>query len=119
MLGYPVVSHILGNAVEMDYWADNNPEGFVYGAEVQDEKYLTGDTQAFVDKEAMASVTDDRSRLFAYALMPDCAQHFQSEAMQGKLKLLCEAIRDAFRLKRYEEVLPWEQYLKVSLVPEK
>ncbi len=118
MLGYPVVSRILGNSVEMDYWTKFNPSGFSYGTQTQKPEYIEGEERAFADAESMNSVTDDRSRLFAYALMSDNQALFQSDAMQGKLKLLCEAIRDSYRLKKYKEALPWEQYLKTPITPQ-
>ncbi len=116
MLGYPVVSHILGNSAQMDYWNDYNPEGFVYGTEKSE--YLEGQTRAFADSVSMKTITDDRSRIFAYGMMTDQEEMFQSEAMQGKLKLLCEAIRETYRLTSYEEPLPWEQYLQTPITPQ-
>lgn len=118
MLGYPVVSHILGNSAKMDYWNDYNPEGFVYGEKEQKPEYLEGKTRAFADSVSMETITDDRSRIFAYGLMPENREIFQSEAMQGKLKLLCESIRETYRLTRYKEQLPWEQYLQTPITPQ-
>ena len=117
MLGYPVVSHILGNSVEMDYWTGFNPSGFNYGSQT-DPSYADGEKRCFADSQAMNSVTDDRSRLFGYALMSGNQEIFQSEAMQGKLDLLCKAIRDSYRLTRYKEPLPWEQYLRTPITPQ-
>ena len=44
-------------------------------------------------------------------------QLFQSEYMQRKLFALCSGIREAYKLKKYPEVLPWEQYLINPLIP--
>jgi hypothetical protein len=37
--------------------------------------------------------------------------------MQRKLNALCVGIREAYRLKKHPEALPWEQYLVTPLVP--
>lgn len=116
MLGYPLVSRVLGNSVEMDYWTNYNPKDFVYGE--QNSAYTEGEKRFFADSASMDSITDDRSRVFGYALMADNEAMFESDAMQGKLKLLCEAIRDSYRLTRYKETLPWEQYLKTPITPQ-
>ena len=39
------------------------------------------------------------------------------DIMQDKLYQLCLGIRKAFNLRKYPEMLPWEQYLEKSLVP--
>lgn len=116
-MGYVVNSRVLGNSPLLDDWASLNPEGFVYG-ETADERLLTGETKAFVDAEAMKSVTEDRSRLFWQALKADNADMFQSVAMQAKLKQLCMGIRDAWRWEEKSEIYPWEQYLSESLAPQ-
>lgn len=116
-LGDAVISRVLGNSAKMDYWTSWNPKGFRYGTE--NEKYLEEDSRAFVDAQAMLSLTEDRSRMFAYAMTDGEEACFASDAMQGKLKLLCQAIREAYRLKRYAEDLPWEQYLDESLAYKK
>ena len=112
-LGYLVDIHVLGNTSAFDDWASLNPEGFVYGQEL-DEALLSGDTRAFADEACMASVTDDRSRTFFYAMCPGNEEMFASEIMQSKLSKLCQGIRAAWRWKNAEEVFPWEQYLNVS-----
>ena len=67
----------------------------------------------------MGSVTEDRSRIFWQAMLPDNAQMFKSEIMQKKLLLLCQGIRDAWRLQWKEETYPWEQYLSESIAYKK
>ena len=113
-LGYIVDSHVLGNSAKYDYWNDLNPEGFVYGQE-QSQDYLTGESRAFVDAASMESSTEDRSRIFWQAMCADNAQMFQSEIMQNKLLLICQAIRDAWNLEQKTDVYPWEQYLNQSI----
>lgn len=108
-----VITHVLGNAEELDYWEGLNPADFVYGTPLQ--QYLEGETRAFTDEAAMTSVTKDRAQTFLYAMTEGNESVFASQTMQAKLKLLCEGIRDAYRLMRYQEVLPWEQYLQESL----
>ncbi len=112
-LSYAVVSHILGNSVEIDAWTAYNPADFVYGSGEQDCFY-EGE-RCFVDPAAMKSLTDDRCLTFVYAASPGNEELFNSVPMQNKLKQLCVGIRDAYRLGRYEQVLPWEQYLGESL----
>jgi len=116
--GYVVNSHVLGNSTLLDGWNALNPENFIYG-ETASEAYLNGDQRAFIDEESMGSVTEDRSRIFWQAMLPDNAQMFKSEIMQKKLLLLCQGIRDAWRLQWKEETYPWEQYLSESIAYKK
>lgn len=116
-MGYVVNSRVLGNSPLLDDWASLNPEGFVYG-ETADESLLAGETRAFVDAEAMKSVTEDRSRLFWQARKADNADMFQSAAMQAKLRQLCLGIRDAWRWEEKKETYPWEQYLSAPIAPQ-
>lgn len=118
-VGYVVSTNVMGNSPILDSWASLNPEGFAYGAAEGFEQYLTGETMAFADADSMKSITEDRSRLFWYAMKPNNSQMFQSPAMQGKLVLLCKGIRDAWRLERKTDVYPWEQYLYESIAYEK
>lgn len=114
-VGYVISTNVMGNSPILDSWSSLNPQGFTYGAAEGFEQYLTGDAMAFADVESMQSVTEDRSRLFRYAMKADNAQMFQSPAMQAKLLLLCRGIRDAWRLERKTDVYPWEQYLTESI----
>lgn len=116
--GHVVDSHVLGNSPDYDYWGDLNPDGFVYGGAI-DEALTTGENRAFYDVESMKTGTIDRSRIFWQAMLPDNKEMFQSETMQAKLKMLCKAIRDAWRLEREEEEYLWEQYLKESIAYKK
>lgn len=109
-MGYVVDSHILGNSSMVDLWHNLNPAGFTYGAE-PNEDYLTGVDMAFLDIDSKTSVIEDRSRVFYWAMKPDCSQLFESMRMQAKLLQLCKAIRDAWRLEKKAEIYPWEQYL--------
>ena len=111
-LGSLVDSHILGNSSRYDYWKDLNPTGFKYGdSDTYSTAYLQGETRAFADEAGMTSVVEDRSGIFREALRRDNSTLFESTAMQEKLRQLCLAIRDAWRLKKSTQIYPWEQYL--------
>lgn len=108
---YVLDIHVLGNTALADTWETLNPEGFAYGTENTVMAYLEGERQAFADRKGMQSVTDDRATVFYHAMLADNAEVFQSETMQAKLKMLCEAIRDAWDLEKSSEIFLWEQYL--------
>lgn len=108
--------HVLGNSSVADSWETLNPEGFTYGSENTVLAYLEGENRAFADRKGMQSVTDDRATVFYHAMLADNAQVFQSEIMQAKLRMLCQAIRDAWRLEQSTESFTWEQYLNEPLV---
>ena len=112
---YVLDIHVLGNSTIADGWQALNPVGFTYGGETTVMAFLEGDARAFASRTATKSVTDDRASVFLNAMLSDNAEMFQSETMQAKLLLLCQAIRDAWRLKSSTETFPWEQYLNVSL----
>ena len=116
-LGWAVDTHILGNSRDLEYWNDENPQGFAYDydytlASQRDDTYVTGENRYFTDKRAMAFPTEDRARVFYYAILPGNEEMFQSPALQEKLIMVCEGIREAYGLKKYESILPWEQYLE-------
>ena len=110
-VAYIVDIHILGNTSTVDAWGSLNPEGFQYGTENADATYLEGDSRAFVDQEAMRTVTDDRARTFLAAIEEGNEEVFKTETMQKKLLTLCRGIRAAWGLKKSTEIYPWEQYL--------
>ncbi len=115
-LSYVVDSHILGNSPMFDYWNGLNPEGFAYGdATTYSQAYLQGDSVAFLSESSMASPTEDRCEVFRQAMKENNAEAFQSSMMQQKLKLLCQAIRDSWRLEQKTDVYSWEQYLTESI----
>lgn len=112
-------THILTKSTALDQWESLNPAEFVYGSGQQDaDIYLQGQTRAFVDHYAMQSPKEDRARVLENAMLPEKEELFRSEYMQRKLNTLCLGIREAYRLKKHPEVLPWEQYLVTSLAPE-
>lgn len=117
-LSHAIDSRVLVESTLYDDWKKLNPEGFNY-----DSRYdiALGNTDpcpypdAFIDTYAMASAADDRASVFEYAMRPDASYAFSSEIMQSKLLRMCRAIRDAFGMKKYTEILPWEQYLSESI----
>ena len=111
-------THILTESTALDSWESLNPVGFVYGDSSQDtDIYLQGQTRAFVDRYSMGALKEDQARILENAMLPDKEALFQSEYMQRKLAALCTGIREAYRLKKHPESLPWEQYLVTPLVP--
>ncbi|MBE6981117.1 MAG: hypothetical protein E7437_02200 [Ruminococcaceae bacterium] len=119
--GWAVDTHILGNSRDLEYWNDENPNGFSYDYDYavsaqRDDTYLIGQERYFTDKRAMAFPTEDRARIFYHAMLPDNAELFQSPVLQKKLIMVCEGIREAYGLKKHEQALPWEQYLEEPMI---
>ncbi|MBR4864961.1 MAG: hypothetical protein IKU07_10315 [Oscillospiraceae bacterium] len=117
-MGYVVDIHTLGNSPMLDNWSKLNPEGFAYG-EQADDSLTKGESRAFADAESMTALAEERARLFYYAMTPENGEMFQSEIMQQKLRLMCQAIRDAWRLEKKTETYLWEQYLTESIAYKK
>lgn len=101
---------------ELERWTKTNPSGFDYtgsyaawaAGEYADSEYL----DSFADDYCFISPREDRAQTFLYAMHADEAARFESDAMQEKLEILSEAIRETFaELKDSEEVFPWEQHL--------
>ncbi len=120
-LGFGVDTRVLGNSRDFDTWDELNPRGFQYTYDYEDnakredaEKYQ----HAFVNQRAMSFPTEDRSFIFAYAILPEGGELFAEKAMQKKLVRMCEAIREAYGLEDSPEVFLWEQYLEVPLAKE-
>ena len=116
----PIESHVIGNSrdYEFDRWNPLNPKEFVYAnvADVEpNPKYLQGDTRAFVDAEAMTSISEDRRSIIYNAMLSDNAEMFRSDTMQAKLHRICIGIREAYDLQKSEKTYLWEQYLETSL----
>ena len=112
-------THILTESTALDTWESLNPAGFVYGDSNPDtDIYLQGQTRAFVDRYSMRALKEDQARILENAMLQEKETLFQSEYMQRKLTALCTGIREAYRLKSHPDILPWEQYLVTSLVPQ-
>ena len=111
-------THILTESTALDQWEALNPGNFSYSQNLEEsEIYLQGQTRAFVDHYSMVYPKEDRARFFENAILSGKQPVFQSEYMQRKLTAICTGIREAYRLKKHPEVLPWEQYLINPLVP--
>ena len=115
-------THILTESSGLDQWEALNPGGFSYhkGQPQEDDFdiYLQGQTRAFVDRYSMSYPKEDRARILESAMLQGKDALFRSEYMQQKLTTLCLSIREAYRLKKTADVLPWEQYLVTPLTPD-
>ena len=120
-IGCGMDTRVLGNSRYFDDWNDLNPSGFSYDNDYtlnelrQDLQYLEGENMAFIDKLSMSFAREDRSRIFAAAMLDSYANVFKNETMQEKLLLLCKGIREAYGLEKSVDTYPWEQYLTQSL----
>ncbi len=120
-LGVAIDTKVLGNSRDFDTWDDLNPRGFkyTYDYEANEErenadKYL----DAFIDRHSMSFPTEDRSRIFAYAVLPEGAEYFTHDNLQDKLLRICEAIREAYDLEESTVIFPWEQFLDEPIAEE-
>ena len=104
--------YVIGNSRLYDDWAQLNPPDFSYGME--DGKYLEQGNMAFVDGISMKTPVEDRIRILVGAMQPDNGDLFQNPILQSKYQRICDAIREAYDLEKYQQVLPWEQYLADS-----
>ena len=119
-LGGAVDSHILGNSRDLEYWEAMNPEGFAYTyGEPVPEDYAQYVGKYFVHETSMMNPSEDRARIFRFAMTEGNETLFLEPALQAKLKTLCEGIREAYGLKKSTETFLWEQYLEESLAYEK
>lgn len=115
-------NHVLSVCNAFYDWERLNPQGFAYdldywkNLERDPEQYLEPETRAFIDTYSMSYPKEDRARMMEYAATAGNAEFFQSPVMQEKLRTLCQGIREAFKLRQYPNVLPWEQYLQEPLL---
>ena len=111
-LGHIIDARILSRSSALDWWEELNPPEFEYDYSYnlnlsrEDNAYA----DAFIDTFAMSFPTEDRARIFEYAMTEGNAARFQSEALQQKLTALCTGIRKAFQLTG-DAPLTWEQYV--------
>ena len=110
-------SRIFAKVTTLDKWHTLNPKDFLYDNDYianlhrPEGPYLDGENRYFIDVFSMSFGKEDRARIFEFAATGGNEALFQSKPMQAKLSTLCEAIRKAFDLTKYQEPLPWEQYL--------
>lgn len=114
-------SYVLSACRTYYYWHNLNPEGCEYFEDYTSyltadvAQYLQEEDRAFIDAYSMSYPREDRARIMEYACMEGNAHYFQSDIMQSKLKTLCEGIRKAFRMEKYQDAFLWEQYLREPL----
>ena len=111
---------MLGNSRDYDEWKKLNPEGFDYDYnyyvyKTHDSEYLSDENRYFADAYAMTFPHEDRCRLFVHAMLDANADLFATDAMQAKLKRMCQGIREAYGYERDGNTYVWEQYLNISL----
>ena len=120
-VAYVIDSHVLGNSRDYDDWKELNPEDFDYDYHYYaydshgTSPYLSDEGRAFADAYAMTFPHEDRCRLFVYAMIDGNEEIFQTEAMQAKLKRMCQGIRESYGYERDGNTYQWEQYLNESL----
>ena len=111
-------TRLLTDSTAFDRWESLNPSGFSYdldysaNARRQADEYLQPESRAFIDTYSMSFPKEDRARIMECAMQSGNEKLFQSPAMQAKLACLCQAIREAYGLKKSTETFRWEQYLK-------
>lgn len=112
---------VLSESSAYDRWDELNPSGFEYDYDYianqsrNSSEYLREGSRYFIDMYSMSFPKEDRARIMEHAMTEGNAACFQSKAMQAKLKLLCQGIREAFGLRKSPETFLWEQYLNESL----
>jgi len=120
-LFHVIESRIFSNSLALDDWDKLNPEGFAYSYNYldyesrQQDVFYDGEQRAFINAYATTFPKEDRASVMAYAMMPDSAAYFDSPIMQSKLRAVCLGIREAYGLKKADEALLWEQYLREPL----
>lgn len=102
----------------MNHWDELNPDEFsyvstyalYYSGALKDSEYLFWGSNYFADDYAMLSPREDRAQVFVYAIAEGQSHRFTSPAMQEKLALICEMLRQCFDIPK-DEVPVWEQYI--------
>lgn len=113
---------ILSNTRVYYHWDNMNPEDFQYFGdytsylEADVSQYLQDGDRVFIDAYSTCFAREDRARIMEYACQPGNESYFQSETMRNKLRTLCQGIRQAFGMEKYEQPLLWEQYLNENLM---
>ena len=112
-LAHIIDARVMSECSAFDNWERLNPKGFDYDYNYIANQYRGEDEYpgAFIDTYAMSYPTEDRARIFEYAMLEGSEDSFASETMQKKLTVLCDGIRRAFGLTESQDTLPWEQYL--------
>ena len=114
-LAHVMDAQILSRSNAFDNWESLNPPGFAYdySYNLNQNREDTLQSEAFMDVFSMSFPTEDRTRIFQYAMTEGCEDLFASEIRQKKLAAICAGIRDTFDIST-KSPLPWEQYLSQS-----
>ena len=120
-VAYIIDSHVLGNSRDYDTWKKLNPEEFDYDyhyynyQKYGDSEYLSDENRYFADAYAMTFPHEDRCRLFVHAMLDGNEEIFKTDAMQAKLKRMCQGIRESYGYEKDGNTYQWERYLNESL----
>ena len=120
-VAYIIDSHVLGNSRDYDTWKKLNPEEFDYDYHYYnyhkygDSEYLSDENRYFADAYAMTFPHEDRCRLFVHAMLDGNEEIFKTDAMQAKLKRMCQGIRESYGYEKDGNTYQWERYLNESL----
>ena len=116
-LGYLIDTRVQTLCAAYKDWDKLNPNGFAYDNSYianqnrNDWQYLQDNDRSFIDMFSMSFAREDRAQIFEYAMTPGNEAIFRSDTMQGKLKTICDGIRQAYGLQKDPRSFPWEQYL--------
>lgn len=119
------IHHEIWHATELklsdkafENWEKTNPEDFLYYSRY-DEGYekLTqwtydesGDQSYFVNSYSRISAKEDRATLMETVMSTDAKELLKSEALKKKLRLMSDAIREAFHTDDWDTP-HWERYI--------
>lgn len=92
-------------------WDSLNPEGFAYTfsrTEVPDSYYEDGYDDYFIDVYSRTFPTEDRARVFEYAMAGETYWFLEEKGLREKLDYYCRCIRDGFDTACWPEKTAWE-----------
>lgn len=120
-LSHLIETVVLTESTAYDRWELLNPEDFAYDNNYtanrsrDGSRWLQPGKEYFIDTYAMSYAKEDRARLFEYSMTDGHTARFASPNLQAKLRQLCTGIREGFGLEKFQNKLPWEQYLQTPL----
>ena len=94
-------------------WSAHNPKGFVYSEEYGSTRNdITLELYTyFVDAYAMINATEDRARIFEFAV-ENSGTLYQDAGLRAKLQYYSQCIRDCFDTTDWPETTAWEAPLR-------
>lgn len=97
----------------VEHWLELQPEDFSYtGTYDYPHENVQSDWYSyFIDVYAMTNATEDRARVFEYALDPEALVYKQSAGLRQKLQYYSDCIRDSFDTTGWPETTAWEKPL--------